>query len=145
MRYNLRVPFEEKDWAEIIGAKWDSEARTWYVEDVSGLDGFWEWLPDNAAIDTSDLAPWQIRLLTLESRGWKYRRFHDNLKAHCKRYRTFNPNHLVSECLKLEESEQRKWAAMPLAVVNRKMRAIENKGRLAKLAELGCPEGCESD
>lgn len=35
-RINLNVPFEEKDEAKDLGARWDPTARCWYVP--AGLD-----------------------------------------------------------------------------------------------------------
>jgi hypothetical protein len=46
-RINLNVPFAEKDAAKAAGARWDPNARTWYVEVQAGenADAFARWLP----------------------------------------------------------------------------------------------------
>jgi len=50
-RVDLRVPFDERDEAKRLGARWDADAKVWYVPD--GLDPapFDEWLPE--PIDTT--------------------------------------------------------------------------------------------
>lgn len=34
MRINLNCPYAEKEDAKELGAKWDSELKTWYVIDL---------------------------------------------------------------------------------------------------------------
>ena len=53
MRTNLAVPFQEKDEAKRLGARWDYEARTWYVEDVENLEQFLRWIPQAKACNAS--------------------------------------------------------------------------------------------
>ena len=43
MRTNLNVPYEEKDKARTLGAKWDLARKTWYIEDIRP---FMKWIPD---------------------------------------------------------------------------------------------------
>lgn len=40
----LRVPFNEKDEAKKLGARWDASAKKWYVPAGVPLDGFAKWL-----------------------------------------------------------------------------------------------------
>lgn len=47
MRVNLDVPYEQKDLARQLGAKWDLARKTWYVENVERLDQFLRWIPAN--------------------------------------------------------------------------------------------------
>lgn len=47
-RFNLQVPYAEKDAAKAAGAKWDPTGRTWYSERSHGSIG--SQLPE--------LAPW---------------------------------------------------------------------------------------
>jgi len=47
MRTNLKVPFSSKDRAKRLGAKWDSLAKCWYVENVTNIGAFMEWMPDH--------------------------------------------------------------------------------------------------
>lgn len=49
MRVNLEVPYEQKDSARKLGAKWDLARKTWYVEDVERLDLFLKWIPAHRA------------------------------------------------------------------------------------------------
>ena len=53
-RVNLRVPFNEKDRAKALGAKWDSKGKAWFIEADSDMGKFRSWLPPEfAAIVTS--------------------------------------------------------------------------------------------
>lgn len=45
MRINLRVPYEERNTAKLLGAKWDAAKRVWYVIDPPDLSPFSRWLP----------------------------------------------------------------------------------------------------
>jgi hypothetical protein len=44
-RINLKVPFEDKDKAKSIGAKWDKTLKTWYIEADVDMNKFRYWLP----------------------------------------------------------------------------------------------------
>jgi hypothetical protein len=46
MRINLVTPFAEKDAAKVLGARWDSTKRLWYIVDVADLTPFLRWIPD---------------------------------------------------------------------------------------------------
>lgn len=43
MKVLLNVPFDEKDDAKFLGAKWDKEVKSWYIEDISDIDEFSQW------------------------------------------------------------------------------------------------------
>lgn len=45
MRIDLKVPYSEKDAAKKLGARWDADAKTWYVVDVVDLWQFVQWMP----------------------------------------------------------------------------------------------------
>jgi hypothetical protein len=45
MRINLRVPFEQKDAAKELGARWDAAKKIWYVIDPEILEVFADWMP----------------------------------------------------------------------------------------------------
>lgn len=45
MRVYLAVPYEEKDKAKALGAKWDPRHRCWYATEGSELAPFERWLP----------------------------------------------------------------------------------------------------
>ena len=49
MRTNLKVPYEEKDDAKKLGARWDAARKTWYVENVENIAKFMRWMPNEAA------------------------------------------------------------------------------------------------
>ena len=42
----LEVPFEEKDEAKRIGAKWDPDLRKWFVPNGIDSKPFSKWIPD---------------------------------------------------------------------------------------------------
>lgn len=44
----LNVPFEEKDAAKGLGAKWDAQRKLWYVPDGINPNRFTTWLPNQA-------------------------------------------------------------------------------------------------
>lgn len=57
----LTVPFKEKDSVKALGARWDADARRWYVPDGRDLVPFASWLPNfphaSAARDVAAVAP----------------------------------------------------------------------------------------
>ena len=44
MRVNLSVPFDEKEQAKNLGARWDAACRTWYIKDAERLEPFLRWI-----------------------------------------------------------------------------------------------------
>lgn len=54
MRTEIKVPFAEKDEAKSLGARWDSNKKTWYVENHSPLSDFAKWLPLPSSSQPSD-------------------------------------------------------------------------------------------
>lgn len=44
MNIRLNVPYPEKDVAKAQGAKWDGEAKTWYIDDASKIIGVKKWI-----------------------------------------------------------------------------------------------------
>lgn len=44
MRIDLKAPFEQKDEAKALGARWDAARKTWYCLDPSDLAPFARWL-----------------------------------------------------------------------------------------------------
>lgn len=47
MKTFLFVPFDEKDEAKRLGARWDIARKIWYVENLEDLAPFLRWMPDN--------------------------------------------------------------------------------------------------
>jgi hypothetical protein len=47
MRTDLEVPFQDKDRAKQLGAKWDRGRKTWFVEDLEDLSVFLRWMPEH--------------------------------------------------------------------------------------------------
>lgn len=43
-RHYLFVPFEEKDEAKLLGARWDPKARSWWIPDYFAKELFSRWL-----------------------------------------------------------------------------------------------------
>lgn len=43
MRVNLFMPFEERDQARRLGARWDAARKTWYVENPNDMQPFLRW------------------------------------------------------------------------------------------------------
>lgn len=55
MRVYLNCPFDEKDEAKALGARWDPQKKRWYIQDVKDLSAFARWLPDEG--DAPSTAP----------------------------------------------------------------------------------------
>ena len=55
-RTYLAVPYDEKDDARALGAKWDRQMKAWYVPAGTDLEAFAPWLPArdsvHIAVDT---------------------------------------------------------------------------------------------
>jgi putative DNA primase/helicase len=49
-RTYLAVPYDEKDDAKVLGAKWDRQAKAWYVPAGVDLEAFAPWLPAHASV-----------------------------------------------------------------------------------------------
>lgn len=66
-RHYLMVPFDDKDRAKRLGARWDFEKKKWYY---TGNDGrrFAEWIPPEAA-KVSDLSEEQQQMIALAKEG----------------------------------------------------------------------------
>jgi hypothetical protein len=45
MRFDLKVPFAEKDAAKKLGARWDAARKLWYVMDKDDMTPFAKWSP----------------------------------------------------------------------------------------------------
>lgn len=58
MRIDLKVPYEEKDAAKKLGARWDGARRVWYLIDPQNLLPFARWLHvDMSALRRLDSRP----------------------------------------------------------------------------------------
>lgn len=55
MRVNLNCPYADKERAKRFGARWDPEAKTWYVIDPPDLLRFSKWLRAYPAQDRPTL------------------------------------------------------------------------------------------
>lgn len=49
MRINLRCSFAEKGQVKALGARWDPQKKTWYIENPKDLAPFAKWLDASAA------------------------------------------------------------------------------------------------
>jgi putative DNA primase/helicase len=57
-RTYLAVPFQEKDDAKKLGAKWDRAEKAWYVPAGIDLDAFTPWLPAKGSVHVAvDISP----------------------------------------------------------------------------------------
>ena len=45
MRVNLKVPYQQKERAKRLGARWDPAREVWYVENRDDLRPFLQWMP----------------------------------------------------------------------------------------------------
>lgn len=45
MRFDLKVPFAQKDDAKKLGARWDAANKLWYVEGKEDMSAFAKWSP----------------------------------------------------------------------------------------------------
>jgi len=45
MRFDLKVPFAEKEAAKALGARWDAANKLWYVMDKADMAPFAKWNP----------------------------------------------------------------------------------------------------
>lgn len=50
----LNVPYEEKDKAKALGAKWNPSAKKWYVEKKEDYPKFWDWILNDGLIVVCD-------------------------------------------------------------------------------------------
>jgi hypothetical protein len=49
VRTYLTCPFDEKDQAKALGARWDAAKKRWYIEDPKDLAPFARWLPEGGS------------------------------------------------------------------------------------------------
>lgn len=56
-RFDLEVPFAEKDEARSLGARWDPASKTWYVPAGLNTDAFQRWLPTGEEEGDTELLP----------------------------------------------------------------------------------------
>lgn len=84
-RQYLAVPYEEKDAAKELGAKWDAEAKSWYVGPDADMTRLQNWLPQNNAEEQAPaLDPRQEFAQALEQMGFVLKDGHPvmNGKSH---------------------------------------------------------------
>jgi hypothetical protein len=63
----LDVPFAEKDEAKALGARWDAQARSWYIDASRDPAPFSRWLPPTIAAGPTV----QARVLALSERCYR--------------------------------------------------------------------------
>ena len=61
MSQYLNVPFAEKDQAKSLGARWDSQAKQWFVPDGISAQPFTQWLAQTPALSSTLIAPLYLR------------------------------------------------------------------------------------
>lgn len=57
MRFDLKVPFAEKDAAKQLGARWDAANKLWYVVDKPDMAPFAKWNPTPRDASAAASAP----------------------------------------------------------------------------------------
>ena len=57
MRFNLKVPYAEKDQAKQLGARWDAARKVWYVDGRDDLSPFARWSPSEHSASSEDATP----------------------------------------------------------------------------------------
>lgn len=73
MRFNLKVPFAEKEAAKKLGARWDAARKIWYVVNQDDLQPFSKWSP--TTLDDPEIAqtlPKKAAVMRSESTGKVY-------------------------------------------------------------------------
>ena len=69
-RTYLAVPYDEKDDAKALGAKWDRQAKAWYVPAGMEVDAFAAWLPARGQVHIAvDADPREEFALALQESG----------------------------------------------------------------------------
>lgn len=53
---SLKVPFNEKDQAKSLGARWNAESKHWYIPQGMDVAPFEKWLTNSPAIDPTPSA-----------------------------------------------------------------------------------------
>ena len=53
---NLKVPFNEKDQAKSLGARWNAEAKLWYVPQGVDTAPFEKWLSSSPSLSPNNLS-----------------------------------------------------------------------------------------
>ncbi len=67
----LAVPFKEKDEARELGARWDGEAKLWYVPEGTDLANLEKWLPKNEPAPANTMSPEEEFAQALAQAGFK--------------------------------------------------------------------------
>ncbi|MEI7612039.1 MAG: DUF5710 domain-containing protein [Betaproteobacteria bacterium] len=57
MRFNLKVPFAEKDQVKKLGARWDAARKLWYIEGKEDIAPFSRWSPTPPDVSGNDDQP----------------------------------------------------------------------------------------
>ena len=54
MRFNLKVPYAEKDQAKQLGARWDAARKLWYIDGRDDLAPFARWSPSEHSASSQE-------------------------------------------------------------------------------------------
>ena len=52
-RFYVNCPYDDKDEAKELGARWDNAKRQWFVPDGVDINLFEKWWPEEVAADPS--------------------------------------------------------------------------------------------
>jgi exodeoxyribonuclease VII large subunit len=56
-RIDLTVPYAHKEEAKALGARWDTENRTWYAPPNTNLENLKRWLPEGVLVEDKQPVP----------------------------------------------------------------------------------------
>lgn len=71
MRVDLKVPYEQKDEAKRLGARWDRDRRVWYVPDGIDPAPFAHWRPPESPNHAFNLRGAEAYLVRSPARCWR--------------------------------------------------------------------------
>lgn len=104
MNTYLNVPYEEKDFAKGLGAKWDSQKKLWYVKDGVDITPFQKWLSNDGEFEEDALTGLKIGspfyLIESIETCWKCKSIEKVIALAC--YRCSNGD----ECETLDATEE---------------------------------------
>lgn len=69
MRFDLKVPFADKDAAKKLGARWDAARKIWYVADKENMSPFSTWSPTPHDASTAAPVPHKAAVVKTQSSG----------------------------------------------------------------------------
>ena len=78
---NLKVPFNEKDQAKSLGARWNAEAKLWYVPQGIDTAPFEKWLSSSPNAASTQSAAKPVVKSTAQANAGTSTQFDDDIDA----------------------------------------------------------------